>query len=144
MPTKKQETEVSICTMLNRHVPEVIYISELTSEDPLTEPDLKRLCRDRPVAVSVAELNEIIVGFMIYEIDERKLTITHLAVLPQRQRQGIAKRLVSKLTTPTKLAKRRVEALIIDSNLQGHLFLSHIGFRAIEVIGEYYLFRFGG
>ncbi len=83
----------------------------------------------------VAEIGDEVVGFMIYELHKNRLNLVSLGVDPNYGRRGIGSEMVSKLTSKLSPDRRnRITCCVSDSNLDAHLFLRSLGFKATRVL----------
>jgi ribosomal-protein-alanine N-acetyltransferase len=126
--------KVHIRWMIRRDMPGVLDIEATRGEEGWSEKDFLKALAKRNVIGMVAESNEKILGFMVYELHKSRLHLTNLAVLPTSCRSGIGSQLVQKLIS--KLSSHRRTRLCIDvpdTNLAAHLFLKANGFQATRV-----------
>ena len=86
MSSHKQQLRVHIRWMIRRDMPEVLAIEEQSFEYPWSEEDFVRCLRQRNCIGLVAEHNERVVGFIIYELHKSRLHILNFAVHDQQPR----------------------------------------------------------
>jgi len=125
--------------MIRRDMPEVLRIEQQSFEFPWSEEDFIRCLRQRNCIGMVAEYDQRVVGFMIYELHKSRLHILNFAVSPDCQRHGIASQMVAKLVS--KLSSQRRNRILLEvreTNLQAQLFFRNVGFRAISVLRDFY------
>jgi len=87
----------------------------------------------------VAEHNNRIVGFMIYELHKSKLRIINFAVHPNYRRNGVGVQMIARLAD--KLSQQRRQEITLEvreTNLPAQLFFRSQGFRAVNVLREHY------
>ena len=87
----------------------------------------------------VAEHEEHVVGFMIYELHKNRLHILNFAVGPDCHRGGVGMSMVKKLIG--KLSPQRRNRILLEvreTNLNAQLFFRDVGFRAISVLRDFY------
>ena len=137
--TAKSQLPVHIRWMIRRDMPEVLAIEEAAFEFPWSEEDFIRCLRQRNCIGMVAEHNERIVGFMVYELHKNRLHILNFAVHEQMRRRGIGTQMIRKLVTKL-LPQRRNRILleIRETNLAAQLFFREAGFRAISLLRDFY------
>ena len=75
-----KEVCVHIRWMIRRDMPEVLDIENRSFEFAWTEEDFIRCLRQRNCIGMVAEHDERVVGFMIYELHKNRLHILNFAV----------------------------------------------------------------
>jgi [ribosomal protein S18]-alanine N-acetyltransferase len=147
--TTKQYTHVR--WMIRCDMPEIMEIERSSFFYPWPEEDFIKTLRGRNNIGMVAEINDQVVGFMIYQLEKRTLNILNFAVAKGRRRQGIGSDMLMKLKNKLSYERRnKITATIGDHNLEAHLFFKTAGFRCIQMIrggyGEYeqdsYLFRY--
>ncbi|MBX6316591.1 MAG: ribosomal protein S18-alanine N-acetyltransferase [Isosphaeraceae bacterium] len=139
VPTPKAPVRVHIRWMIRRDMPEVLAIEHASSEFPWCEEEFLRVLRQRNCIGMVAEYGERVVGFMIYELHKAKLQVLAFAVAPEFRRQGVGHQMVAKLVGKLSAHRRtRIVLHLRESNLGAQLFYKVQGFRAIEVLREYY------
>jgi ribosomal-protein-alanine N-acetyltransferase len=87
----------------------------------------------------VAEHDERVVGFMIYELHKNRLHILNFAVHSDFRRRGVATGMIRKLVGKLSPQRRnRILLEIRETNLAAQLFFREAGFRAISVLREFY------
>src|SRR6188474_3566621 len=87
-------TPVHIRWMIRRDMPEVLTIEEQAFEFPWSEEDFIRCLRQRNCIGMVAEHNERVVGFMIYELHKNRLHILNFAVQEEFRRRGVGTQMI--------------------------------------------------
>jgi len=134
-----KELCVHIRWMIRRDMPEVLGIETGVFEFPWCEEDFIRCLRQRNCIGMVAEYDERVVGFMIYELHKNRLHILNFAVHPDFRRRGVGKSMVRKLIG--KLSQQRRNRILLEireTNLDAQLFFRDAGFRAISVLRDFY------
>lgn len=130
---------VHIRWMIRRDMPEVLDIEGSSFEFPWSEEDFIRCLRQRNCIGMVAEFDEQIVGFMIYELHKNQLHILNFAVHPDFRRRGVAATMVDKLIG--KLSHQRRNRILLEvreTNLGALLFFKSQGFVAESVLRGWY------
>jgi len=134
-----KEVCVHIRWMIRRDMPEVLDIENSSFEFAWTEEDFIRCLRQRNCIGMVAEHDERVVGFMIYELHKNRLHILNFAVHPDFRRRGVARGMVRKLIGKLSPQRRnRILLEIRETNLAAQLFFRAAGFRAISVLRDFY------
>ena len=130
---------VHIRWMIRRDMPEVLDIENRSFEFAWTEEDFIRCLRQRNCIGMVAEHDERVVGFMIYELHKNRLHILNFAVHSDFRRRGVATGMIRKLVGKLSPQRRnRILLEIRETNLAAQLFFREAGFRAISVLREFY------
>lgn len=136
---QKQRVNVHIRWMIRRDMPEVLAIEAHSFEFPWSEDDFIRCLRQRNCIGMVAERDERVVGFMIYELHRNRLHILNFAVHPDFRRNGVGNQMATKLIG--KLSPQRRSRILLEvreTNLEAQLFFRDLGFRAISVLRDFY------
>jgi len=142
MSTGKSSTsqvDVQIRWMIRRDMPEVLDIETQAFEFAWTEEDFLCCLRQRNCIGMVAERQERIVGFMIYELLKHQLHVLNFAVAPWARRQAVGAQMMDKLVH--KLSQQRRHEIILEvreSNLNAQLFFRQQGLVAGSVLRGYY------
>lgn len=137
--TSRQLCGVQIRWMIRRDMTEVLNIEQQCFEFAWTEDDFLACLRQRNCIGMVAEHQERIVGFMIYELLKSQLHVLNFAVAPWARRQGVGSQMVEKLVG--KLAQQRRQEIrleVREGNLSAQLFFQRSGFVATNVLRGYY------
>ena len=136
---RKQEACVHIRWMIRRDMPEVLDIENISFEFPWIEDDFIRCLRQRNCIGMVAEFDEQVVGFMIYELHKSRLHILNFAVAADFRRRGVAQQMVDKLISKLSPQRRtRIMLEVRETNLAAQLFFRARGFRAVSVLRDFY------
>ena len=138
-PLGKQDVFVHIRWMIRRDMMEVLDIETRSFEFPWSEEDFIRCLRQRNCIGMVAEHDERVAGFMIYELHRNRLHILNFAVAPEFRRHGVGQQMVQKLVG--KLSSQRRNRILLEvreTNLGAQLFFRELGFRAISVLRDFY------
>lgn len=131
---------VHIRWMIRRDMPEVLAIETKNFEWPWAEEDFIRCLRQRNCIGMVAEYQEKVVGFMIYELHKDRLVLLNFAVHPDFQHRTVGTQMVSKLKSKLSSQRRRqIEIMLRESNLDAQLFFKEQQFKARQVFrGQYH------
>lgn len=135
----KQDVCVHIRWMIRRDMPEVQRIESHCFEFPWSEEDFIRCLRQRNCIGMVAEHEERVLGFMIYELHKTRLHVLNFAVHPQSRQHGVGRAMIKKLVS--KLSHQRRNRILLEvreTNLAAQLFFRKAGFRAISVLRDFY------
>jgi len=135
----KPELRVHIRWMIRRDMPEVLEVEQENFEFPWSEDDFVRCLRQRNCIGMVAEHEENVVGFMIYELHKAHLHILNFAVARSLQDQGIGRQMVQKLIG--KLSHQRRNRILLEvreTNLSAQLFFRSLNFKATSVLRDFY------
>ncbi len=136
---QKREVRVHIRWMIRRDMAEVLQIERENFEFAWVDEDFVRCLRQRNCIGMVAEYEDRVVGFMIYELHKSRIHVLNFAVAAVYQRHGVGSQMVAKLIAKLSPARRsRVVLEVRETNLPAQLFFRENGFRAISVLHKYY------
>ncbi|MGE3409720.1 MAG: ribosomal protein S18-alanine N-acetyltransferase [Pirellulales bacterium] len=140
MNTKsRQALQVHIRWMIRRDMPDVLDIENEGFEFPWSEEDFVRCLRQRNCIGMVAEHEDRVVGFMIYELHKTRLHILNFAVGQAWRRRGIGTQMSAKLVGKLSQQRRsRVTLEVRETNLAAQLFFRNQGFKAVSVLRAFY------
>ncbi|HUY89723.1 MAG TPA: ribosomal protein S18-alanine N-acetyltransferase [Pirellulales bacterium] len=125
--------------MIRRDMSEVLDIEGSCFEFPWSEDDFIRCLRQRNCIGMVADCDDQVVGFMIYELHKTRLHILNFAVHAQHRRLGVGQRMVDKLAAKLSSGRRsRILLEVRETNLDAQLFFRQQGFRAVSVLRDFY------
>jgi ribosomal-protein-alanine N-acetyltransferase len=116
-------TPVHIRWMIRRDMPEVLEIEQDSFEYPWCEDDFIRCLRQRNCIGMVADWEDRVAGFMIYELHKTRLHLLNFAV---------ARDFLSSDR------RTRVSLEVRETNLPAQIFFRESGFRAVSVLRDYY------
>lgn len=117
----------------------VIPMEKLCFSDPWTEEEFIRCLRERNVIGMVCEINEEVVGYMIYELVKTRLHVLNFAVDPAHRRDGLGRMMVERLESKLCYQRRnRITLNVRETNLDAQLFFRACGFRCDKVIRGFY------
>jgi ribosomal-protein-alanine N-acetyltransferase len=120
-------------------MPEVLNIEEVSFEFPWSEDDFIRCLRQRNCIGMVAEHDENVVGFMIYELHKTRLHVLNFCVSPEYRRRGVGSQMINKLVGKLSHQRRtRIMLEVRETNLSAQLFFRRLAFRAISVLRDFY------
>ncbi len=135
----KEQIRVHIRWMIRRDMSEVLDIESQSFEFPWSEDDFIRCLRQRNCIGMVAEQDEGLVGFMIYELHKTRLHVLNFAVADDATRRGVGRQMIDKLAGKLSGQRRtRITLEVRETNLAAQLFFRDCGFRAVSVLRDYY------
>lgn len=135
----KTNTGVHIRWMIRRDMPEVMRTERASFEYAWTEDDFLRCLRQRNCIGMVAEENDAVAGFMIYELHKTRLNVLNFAVHPNSRRTGVGGLLIAKLVY--KLVshhRQKITLAVRERNLGAQMFFRSHGFQATKLLRNYY------
>ena len=137
--TQQKEVKLQIRWLIRRDMAEVLGIERDSFEFTWTEEDFLCCLRQRNCIGMVAECDQEIVGFMVYEIHKSKLRVLNFATALASRRQGVGRQMIRRLID--KLSQQRRKEIVVDvreTNLLAQLFFQSEQFRAVRVMRNYY------
>lgn len=139
MSSQQENLRVHIRWMIRRDMLEVLEIENSCFEFPWSEDDFIRCLRQRNCIGMVADCDDKVVGFMIYELHKTRLHILNFAVHSEHRRLGVGQRMVDKLSAKLSSGRRsRIVLEVRETNLDAQLFFRKQGFRAVSVLRDFY------
>lgn len=130
---------VHIRWMIRRDMPSVLAIEEASFEFPWSEEEFIRCLRQRNCIGMVAERDDQVLGFMIYELHKNRLHLLNFSVDPTYRRNSIGTSMVQKLASKLSYDRRsRITLEVRETNLDAQLFFRQQGFRAVSVLRDFY------
>ncbi len=139
MNARQQLQRVQIRWMIRRDMAEVLEIEAAGFEFPWCEEDFIRCLRQRNCIGMVAEADDRVVGFMIYELHKTRLHLLNFAVASSYRRQGVGSQMLGKLIAKLSGQRRtRILLEVRETNLPAQLFFRKTGFRAVSVLRDFY------
>lgn len=129
--------DVTMRWMITPDIVDVLRIELESFQYAWTEDDFKRTLGGNVVGI-VAESNGRIAGFMIYELFDDEFHLMNFAVAQDFRRQKVGTQMIGKLIA--KLSRRRpaLRIEVREKNMAAQKFFSKCGFRAWEVVNEFY------
>ena len=136
---EKSPSCVHIRWMIRRDMHSVLEIEKASFEFPWSEEEFIRCLRQRNCIGMVAERDDEVVGFMIYELHKNRLHLLNFAVAPNCRRESVGNSMIEKLVGKLSVERRsRIMLEVRETNLDAQLFFKSLGFRAISVLRDFY------
>ena len=130
---------VHIRWMIRRDMAEVLDIENASFEFPWQEEDFLRCLRQRNCIGMVAEYDERVVGFMIYELHKDNLRVLNFVVRSAVRLRSVGRQMVEKLVGKLSVQRRnRISLEVRETNLAAQLFFRSLGFVATGVLRDHY------
>ena len=137
--TKSEVLKVQIRWLIRRDMADVLEIENKSFDYPWSEEDFLTCLRQRNCIGMVAEYDQKIVGFMIYELHKSNLRVLNFAVDSNHRRMRVGHQMVQRLID--KLSQQRRKEIVLETretNLDAQLFFQKQGFRAVSVMRNHY------
>ncbi|MFQ5734408.1 MAG: ribosomal protein S18-alanine N-acetyltransferase [Planctomycetaceae bacterium] len=134
-----ERLDVQIRWLIRRDMGRVLDIEHASFENPWSEEDFLCCLRQRNCIGMVAEHENEVVGFIIYELHKARLRVLNIAVAPDVRRSGVGTQIINRLIEKLSQQRRREVLLEVrESNLTAQLFYKAQGFRAVCVLRRHY------
>lgn len=136
---QRQRLSVQIRWLIRRDMAEVLEIERASFDNAWTEEDFLCCLRQRNCIGMVAEHDQRVVGFIIYELHKARLRVLNIAVDPEFRRQAVGTQMIGRLVEKLSQQRRREIVLEVrESNLPAQLFYKSLGFLAVCVLRRHY------
>ena len=120
--------------MIRRDLPEVLEIELHSFPEPWDENDFVSLLRKRNIICRVAEHDDRIAGFMMYELRKSSIYIINFAVHPDFRRRGVGRSMIgSAISRLCPQRRTRISLHVRETNLAAQLFFREVGLRATKI-----------
>lgn len=130
---------VHVRWMIRRDMAEIIDIEQASFEFPWSEAVLIKTLKNKNCIGMVADDDDRVVGYMIYELSKTKLHVLNFAVAPTCRRIGIGRRMADKLAGKINPSGRsRITMEIRESNVAAQLFWRAMGYRCVNTLRDFY------
>lgn len=131
---------LSIRWMIRADLPAVLEIERAAfGDNAWSEGDFRRELSQYNCIRRVAEFDERVVGYVVYELHRNFLHITNLAVHPEFRRRRVAAAIMAIMRGHLSLQRRtRIACLIRDKNHEAQAFFRQQGFRATGLLRGYH------
>ncbi len=124
---------------IKRDMPEILAIENSCFAFPWQEDDFVHSLRQRNCICVVAEHDDRVVGFYVYELHKHRLHILNIAVHPAFQGLTVGTQLIDKLKSRLSERRRsRIMIEVVESNLEAQLFFQSQGFRAVSILRDFF------
>jgi ribosomal-protein-alanine N-acetyltransferase len=136
----KNTSQIELRWMIRRDLLSVHSIERESFRTCWSLGEFLRVLRQRNCIGMVAEIDDEVVGFMVYELIKSRIQILNFAVASVHRNNGVGSAMVHKLVgklTPERRSKLTLQ--ISDNNLHAHLFFSRHGFLAKKVVKDAFL-----
>jgi [ribosomal protein S18]-alanine N-acetyltransferase len=139
MTSARNVARTHIRWMIRRDMADVLSAERASFEYAWTEEDFLRCLRQRNCIGMVAEQNDRVIGFMIYELHRTRLHVLNFAVAPAHRRNGIGHLMIDKLIAKLSTHRRtKITLAVRERNLEAQVFFRRADFRAVKVLRNYY------
>lgn len=135
----ESENSVYIRWMVRKDMQAVLDIEGQCFDNPWTYDEFIRCLRQRNCIGMVAELEEQVVGFKIFELHKKRLYILDFAVHKDFRRKSVGRAMIGNLVKRLSHQRRnRILLEVREKNLAAQLFFRSVGFRAVSILRGFY------
>jgi ribosomal-protein-alanine N-acetyltransferase len=146
--------------MMQRDLPQVLPIADQATPEGWSQQDFLKVFQSADAAGWVAEAEDRVVGFLIYQVHLHpdanewdgaaprgrsdpsarplRIAVRNFAVAADWRRRGIALALLNRLAQKLRQASDGIQATVPESNLAAQLVLRKAGYKAMRVLRGYY------
>lgn len=132
--TVSDNNRIQMRWLLRRDMDKALIIENASFEYPWTDEDFLRCLRQKNCIGMAAEVDDELVGYVVYELNSKHIRILNLAVSPDARRKGVGTAIASCLLKKTSSQRRNaILADVRESNLGAQLYFRSCGFQAYGV-----------
>jgi ribosomal-protein-alanine N-acetyltransferase len=132
-------TQTYIRWMVRSDLDLVVAIEKDVYDYPWSQQEFLIALRQRNCIGMVAERNEEVVGYIVYELHRDRIELLNFAVRPRSQRLGVGSAMIEKLKSKLAYERRnKISLELRERNLDGQLFLRQAGFRCTSILHGWY------
>ena len=125
--------------MIRRDMPEVLDIEQRCFAQCWSEENFLCALRQRNTIGMIAEHQEAVIAFMVYQLKKAELHILNFAVHPQFWRSGVGSEMVAKLVAKlTSQRREKISVCVREGNLPAQQFWRAVHFAAKNILSGYY------
>ncbi len=125
--------------MIRRDMPEVLEIERRSFEYPWSKADFVRALQHRNALGQVAEIDDRVVGFMVFALYGTRIELWNLAVAPDCRRQGVGRAMIAERLKALSAQRRHMLAANVrEHNLAAQVFFRELAFRCVAVMRRFY------
>ncbi len=134
MPVVNEQVKTRYMTRSD--IIKVLVVEEASFEIPWTKEDFESYLDQRQSIGMIAETTNDIIGFVTYDLLDKKIAITNFAILPQWRRKHVGTELFSKLYSKLKNGFNIIEVCLKETNLVAQLFLKSNGYICDAIVED--------
>jgi ribosomal-protein-alanine N-acetyltransferase len=124
--------------MIRRDMAEVLEIERASFDCPWSDEQFIFLLRQRNCIGMVAEHENRVVGFMIYELNRTNIHLLNFAVAAGCRQLGVGREMIGELRSKLRTPRERLVTEVRESNLDAQYFFRGCGLRASKVLYDHY------
>jgi len=133
------QSATQIRWVIRRDMPEILGIDAASFADPWTEAEFNEHLSRRNGIGTVAETSGRVVGYIMYELHQRRLDLVRFAVAADVRGQGYGSRLLLRLKDRMLESSRSaIGCMVSEANVKAQVWLRSHNFRALSVEDDYF------
>lgn len=137
--TAIQTTHTFLRWMIRSDLDCVMAIEKEVFDYPWSREEFVIAGRQGNCASMVAERNNEVVGYMVYELHKDRIELLNIAVRPRSQRLGVGATLIERLKAKLDPQRRhKIGCELRERNLDGQLFFRQAGFVCTAIVPGWY------
>lgn len=134
-----QMTGTHLRWMIRSDMDAVVAIEKESHVLPWTKAEFSIALRQSNAAAMVAERNDEVVGYIVYELHKNQITVLNLAVRERSRRLGVGSEILRRMKDKIDFQRRTsIEFELRESNVAGQLFARENGFLCTSIIHGWY------
>lgn len=131
--------DLTIRWMIKRDFPSVVEIERSSFDCPWKEGDFVKCLNQKNIIGMTAEIDDQVVGYVIYGLQKTSMEIMNLAVAEKFRRMGVATHILDRIKSKLNLNRRtQIQIAVADYNLHGHMLLKSAGFKAVGISEQHF------
>lgn len=124
--------------IISRDLPRVVEIEEWSFSEPWREDEFRHQLRRGTCVGLVATLDNVVIGFVIYDLIKSSIDIINMAVDPMFRRRGCGRALIDRLVSKLMpQRRRRLTVTVRERNISAAMFFRGCGMRS-RLVRDYY------
>lgn len=125
--------------MIRQDLPEVMDIMRRSYVEPWSEDEVLACMQCKTTIGHVVESDDRVIGFTLFDLGKKAISIVLLAVHPEERRLGVGRLMVERVVGKLAVGRRTaVNLLACEKDLCAHLFLKACGFRVVKTFAGMY------
>jgi ribosomal-protein-alanine N-acetyltransferase len=139
MTAIQMATQTNIRWMVRSDLDSVVAIEKDVFDYPWSQQEFLIALRQRNCIGMVAERNDEVVGYMVYELHKTRIELLNFAVRSRSQRLGVGSAMIEKLKSKLAYERRnKISLELRERNLDGQLFFRQAGFKCTSILHGWY------
>lgn len=117
----------------------LLEVENASFPEPWELQDFKTTLNESKNVGFLAETHAGIAGYCVYRLECGQFSIISMAVAPEMRRQGIGRMMFERIVLKLNPLKRtQIVLTASEHSLDAHFFFKSLGFKAVEVLWDFY------